>query len=442
MRKIFSVLLALSVLLTICGCAVQAPPDSEYSSNAPVPTGSTESGNKQQAAIHPSGNQSQAENAPNSTQKPVTQPPAVLYQKINYDNSGHQNKAAIDEVSINGNFLYITYTILEHTGGTYDNFATDAVYYDDNNNILRILQVMYTTDIDTFIGQQFVDQVAIPDGTTKILINSASKDTTPLVSADHGNSDFTLIIPEVCYDRNDYGNRVTINSYNIYDGKIFIVYTPDRYYGGGYTSFSANALFYNANGAIIKTSQLLYAQRLQNTLGLTHYRYTHIPDGTVKIEIRSGAAPTDNSGNTGNTDTPETTPTTPSQPENRWTKAEATTLDNYVQNAVSYLKNAQSAYNSGRMYYPVASQYCRYAADYIGKAVELLKKEPAVTLSDGTTLLSHFEDAYPQLAKLDGISITTENADQYADAIWDIAYNGSTKVATLKILSAKLLSQF
>ena len=94
------------------------------------------------------------------------------------------------------------------------------------------------------------------------------------------------------------------------------------------------------------------------------------------------------------------------------------------------------------MYYPVASQYCRYAADYIGKAVELLKKEPAVTLSDGTTLLSHFEDAYPQLAKLDGISITTENADQYADAIWDIAYNGSTKVATLKILSAKLLSQF
>lgn len=456
MRKIISVFLVLCMLLTLCGCAVQKAPESNRTNKeTTTPDEATDKSDAEsntlstKATESNTGNkkpQSGTQTGNNSTvaQKPTVQMPTVIYQKINCDKSGYSNKASIDAVNINGNMLYITYTILEHNGGGYDNFATDAVFYDDDNNILRILQVMYTTDINTFIGQQFVDDVAIPKGTAKILINSATENTVPLVSANHGNPNITLIVPEVCYDKNNYGNRVTIHSYNVYDNQFFIAYTPDHYYGGGYTSFAAQALFYNANGAIIKTSQLLYATNLGKALHYPCFSYVHIPEGTVKIEIRSGAAPaTGGNGNSGSSEnTGNTQPSTPSQPENLWTKAEATTLDNYVKNAVSCLNNAQSAYSSGRVYYPVANQYGLQAAGYIEKAIELLKKEPPVNLSDGTTLLSHFETVYTQLTKMKGISVTMDNADQYADTIWEVCYNGATDVAALRIYTAKLLSQF
>lgn len=457
MKKIISIFLVLSMLLALCGCAVQKAPESNrtdkqstpsdnVTTKAPEEDRNTLSSNATESHTESNQPQSGTQTGNNTTVplKPTAQMPTVIYQKINYDNAGYGNKASIDAVNISSNMLYITYTILEHNGGGYNVFATDALFYDNANNLIRIGQVMYATNINSAIGQQFISQTAIPKGTEKIVINSATKDTVPLISANHGTSNITLSIPEVCYDNKNYGNRVTINSYNIYDNQIFITYTPDYFYGGGYNVFAADAVFYNANGAILKMSQLLYAQHLDTTLGIACYDYTFIPDGTAKIEIRSGAAPaTGGNGNSGSSNNPgNSEPTTPSQPENLWTKSDATTLDNYVKNAVSSLNNAKSAYSSGRVYYPVANQYGLQAAGYIEKAIELLKKEPPVNISDGTTLLSHFETVYIRLTKMNGITVTMDNVDQYADTIWDVCYNGATDVAALRIYTAKLLSQF
>ena len=210
----------------------------------------------------------------------------VLYSTITYDKNFYNNKASIDKVYIENNKLYINYRMLSYAGQS-DSFATDAVFYDANNNILDITQVMYAYKQTT--GTTLTDYTSIPKGTATILINSATKTVPYRVSQNHGNTDIDLDIPRVIYDKDGESHAVEILSYNVHSGKLFLTYRIKKLHkmdALGSASISTTLEFRDAQGGFKESTIACYIYtKDSNASGNIYFDYMHIPDGTGLIHL-------------------------------------------------------------------------------------------------------------------------------------------------------------
>lgn len=370
----------------------------------------------------------------------------LIYQKENRDRNLYDNWVRIDKIETSNGRLFISYTATKYNGDGYNAFATQAIFYDANNNILDIKQVMYISNLsNSVIGKSFVDDTYIPDGTRKILINSGTTATKPLISTNHGNPNIKINIPSICFDKNNYGNSVVVNSYNVYDGQIFTTYTPKDYYGGGYTAHAVEMVFYNSSGSIIDTKQSLYVGNFDVAIGCTYFDYTYIPDGTASIGIQMGAPSSGSSSNNSNNES--TTSSTPSQStssedDGKWSYSDAKKLDEYIKKAADALTNAKNNYSKGSAFKVLAASYVNTADGYIESAITLIESKSDITLNDGSTLLGKCKDAHEFLSQLDGVTLNTDNIDEHSETVRQMCYQGAVDVGSIRILTSKLLLEF
>ena len=129
-------------------------------------------------------------------------------------------------------------------------------------------------------------------------------------------------------------------------------------------------------------------------------------------------------------------------PSGAWNYSDAVKLDNYVNNAIDYLDQAKTAYNQGQLYYTLANSYGLLAAQQINDAINFLKTMSEITFTDGSTMLERFETAYAVIGQMVGITVTTDNVNQYTDTIRDVCYDGAFEASLLRVSTTKLLSAF
>lgn len=136
------------------------------------------------------------------------------------------------------------------------------------------------------------------------------------------------------------------------------------------------------------------------------------------------------------------TPSTPSGDNTKWTYSDAKTLDGYIEKAVAALKNAQTNFSKGSAFKALAASYVNTADGYIESAIALIESKSDITLSDGSTLLGKCKDAHTYLSQLDGITINMDNVEQHSETIRQMCYQGAVNVASIRILTSKLLLEF
>ncbi len=371
----------------------------------------------------------------------------VSYQKINYDNKGYRNSAEIVKIDINKDKMFITFKILEHNGDGYDNFATDAVFYDANDNIIDVRQVMYATNIGTAIGNNYVDDFYIPEGTKNVLINSGTKNIEYKVSKNHGTSNVKFDIPEICYDDNGYGNAVEVKSYNVHENKMFLTYAAKNYYGGGYNSFATQMVFYNMSGSIIDTRQVMYVGQLDaSSIGMVYFDDFYLPEGTARVEVKENkpnpATTTTTTLAATTTTTSTLAATTTTKDNTKWSYSEAKQLDTYIEYAESQLKTATQNSNKGGAYLGVAINSVGFADDWIEKAIALIESKSDITMTNGSSLFAMCKEAHEILSQFDDVTVTMDYINENKNDIVDTCLDGQLKVSLIRIVTSKLLLEF
>ena len=161
----------------------------------------------------------------------------------------------------------------------------------------------------------------------------------------------------------------------------------------------------------------------------------------------SSSNPSSSSSNS-NSNSSSTTSSSTSQSDSndndnsKWSYAEVQKLDGYMEDACKYLEKAKENCGKGSAFYVVANRYIQSADDEIKRAISMIESKSDITFSNGTSLLSECKDLHTALSALDGVSITTNNVDEYSDQIKTISYNQATDAASIKILTGKLLLEF
>lgn len=472
MKKITTIFLTLCVLLSLVGCTSSSDNYSSYYEDdyyyddenqvvyddITIEQGGSTQNNTNSSVANDNTNSPTNNNASNKNNSPTSNKNngniqnnnvniELIYQKENRDKNLYDNWVRIDKIETSNGRLFISYTATKYNGDGYNAFATQAIFYDANNNILDITQVMYISNLsNSVIGKSFVDDTYIPDGTRKILINSGTTATKPLISTNHGNPNIKINIPSICFDKNNYGNSVVVNSYNVYDGKIFTTYTPKDYYGGGYTAHAVEMVFYNSSGSIIDTKQSLYVGNFDVAIGCTCFDDTYIPDGTASIGIQMGAPSSGSSSNNSNNES--TTSSTPSQStpsesnDKKWSYSDAKKLDGYIEKAAEALESAKTNCSKGSAFKVLAANYVNTADGYIESAITLIESKSDITFNDGSTLLEECKDVHEFLSQLDGITLNTDNIDEHSETVQQMAYQGAVDVAIIRMLTSKLLLEF
>lgn len=281
--------------------------------------------------------------------------PMVICPKVCYDEQeGDAFTVTVDRYDFSGSKLNLYATIKSYDlDEESESFATHAVELDKDNNVLDISQVLYFRDATkSSVGQSFVDDVYLNDDTATVIILGNNANDPVLQSKNHGNTNLTLDYSGWCYDYYDPEEAAAeINSWNVVEDEVFIVFTLKMCTAA--ESFATRMYFYDANGTLLDDRQVMYMPNATpQTVGRVGYDSNRIPEGTVRMEIKSNKPAGSDNKPTQPADNPTkpTQPATPPANRTAWTAEDIQLLKTYCQAMTETMDSFMSFMKSSLIY--------------------------------------------------------------------------------------------